>query len=221
MADRRRDDRFRRRVPVYFWRPGESYRHSGFTSDVSTSGMFLATDEPLSKGQRIRVAIGASDRGFFVEGEVTHAVRREPHLAASKRAGMGVRFLPVAKILAKLVPELEANPAQGDARLDDGHYRAFYAAPEQFLEVYEHDVQTGGLFVATQEPAAVRESVEIEVVVDGSGLRPLHLTGTVVYCAEPNPPGDEAHTNLMAGMGVELDAKSAKKANTYAGRLRR
>ena len=67
MADRRRDDRFRRRVPVYFWRPGRSYRHSGFTSDVSTSGMFLATDEPMPAGSRIRVAIGASDRGFFVE----------------------------------------------------------------------------------------------------------------------------------------------------------
>ncbi len=184
--------------------------------------MFLATDEPLAKGSRIRVAIGASDRGFFVEGEVTHSLKREPHLPATRRVGMGVRFLPMAKVLAKLVPELAASLAQGDTpSSDDGLYRASYASAQQFLEVYERDVQTGGLFVATRRPAEVGECVEIEVVVEHSGIPPLRLTGSVVYRAEANPPGDDAHTNLMAGMGVELDAEvSVGKVERFVARLR-
>ncbi len=220
MADRRRADRFTRRVPVHFWRPGEGYRHSGFTSDVSTSGMFLATDEPLKTGARIRVAIGATDRGFFVEGEVTHTIRREPGRPAARRLGMGVRFLPVEKLLGKLVPELGASPAEDGSPSDDGLYRAFYPGVEQFLEVYERDIQTGGLFVATQRPAEVRDLVEIKVTVKGSGLRPLPLTGTVVYRAEANPPGHDPDANLMAGMGVELDVASASRVERFVARLR-
>ncbi len=182
--------------------------------------MFLATDEPLAKGSRIRIAIGADDLGFFVEGEVTHSLKREPHLPASRRVGMGVRFLPMAKVLAKLVPELEASREQ-DATSPGGRYRVSYAGARQFLEVYERDVKTGGLFVATQRPAEVRERVEIEIVVEHSGLRPLHLTGKVVYRAEPNPPGDEAHANLMAGMGVELAEASVDRVERFVARLRR
>ena len=221
MTDRRTADRFRRRVPVHFWRPGESYRHSGFTSDVSTTGMFLATEEPLARGSRIRVAVGASDLGFFVEGEVTHSNKRESHLSSARRVGMGVRFLPMEKILAKLVPELEASLTQNATPSDDGLYRVCYAGAEQFLEVYERDVQTGGLFVATQRPAAARERVEIKVVVEHSGIRPLRLAGTVVYRAEPTPPGEDSHANLMAGMGVELDAVSLRKVESFVTRLRR
>ncbi len=220
MADRRRDDRFRRRVPVHFWRPGKSYRHSGFTSDISTSGMFLATDEPLATGSRIRVAIGASDRGFFVEGEVTHTSKRGPHLPTSGRAGMGVRFLSVAKLLGKLIPELGASVAQDGTRSEDGLYRASYTGAEEFREVYERDIKTGGLFVATQHPAAVGEGVEVEVMVATSGMRPLRLSGTVVYRAESDPPGEDPHTNLMAGMGVELDGVSVSKIERYVNRLR-
>ncbi len=183
--------------------------------------MFLATDEPLASGSRIRIAIGASDLGFYVEGEVTHSRKRKTHQPTSSRVGMGVRFVPMAKVLAKLVPELEASPAQDDAPTDDGVYGVSYAGAQQFLTVYERDVKTGGLFVATQRPAEVRDGVEVEVLVANSGLRPLRLAGTVVYRAEPSPPGDDGHTNLMAGMGVELDAASVGRVERFADRLRR
>ncbi len=183
--------------------------------------MFLATEEPLATGSRIRIAIGATDLGFYVEGEVTHSRKRDVLKPTAGRMGMGVRFVPMAKVLAKLVPELEASQAQDGAPTDDGVYGVSYAGAQQFLEVYERDVKTGGLFVATQQPAEVREGVEVEILVADSGLRPLRLAGTVVYRAEPNPPGDDAHANLMAGMGVELDAVSVGRVERFAARLRR
>ena len=118
------------------------------------------------------------------------------------------------------MPELGASRAQDGAPSDDGIYRTSYADTDQFLEVYARDIQTGGLFVATQQPAEVREHVEIEVMVERSGIQPLRLTGTVVYRAEANPPGDAPHTNLMAGMGVELDAESMSKVERFVARLR-
>ena len=203
---------------MHYWRPGESYCHSGFTSDVSTSGMFLATDEPLPTGSRIRISIGASDLGFFVEGEVTYSRKRRSDRPTPGRRGMGVRFLPIVRVLSKLVPELGASLAQHANPSEEGLFHVVYADAKQFLEVYDRDVTTGGLFVATQRPAEVSEDIEIEVTVAHSGLRPLRLSGAVVYRAEP---ADEAHANLMAGMGVELDATSAGKVERFAARLRR
>ena len=215
--ERRKVDRFRRRVPVFFWRPGESYRHSGHTSNVSTTGMFVATEKPLRPGARVRVAIGESDRGFFVEGEVSHAFRREPLIPSRRQAGMGVRFLPVDRLMAELVPEIAAARSPDSEPPKEGVYRAFYADREQFLQIYERDVKTGGLFVSTDRPAEVGEVVTVKVVVAGSGLRPLRLRGKVVHSVEPG------EGNLMAGMGLELLdlARTVRKIDLMVERISR
>ena len=160
--------------------------------------MFIATERPLRPGARVRVAIGDSDRGFFVEGEVSHAFKREPLVPNRRQAGMGVRFLPVDELMAALVPEIAAARSPDSELPEEGVYRAFYADPEQFRDVYERDIKTGGLFVSTDLPAEVGESVTVEVVVAGSGLRPMRLGGKVVYSVGPG------EGNLMAGMGLEL-----------------
>jgi Tfp pilus assembly protein PilZ len=202
--ERRRDDRIRRRIQVTYYEPGEStHRHKGFTTDVSASGMFIATAHPLHCGCRVRIEFGGDERGFLVEGQVTHAFKTDPLVPSPRRAGMGVRFLPIKQLLGKLVPEIAAVP-EAEAPVEDGVYRVFYEDRQSFLEIYRRDLSTGGLFVATDHPAQVDEVVVVELVIAGSGQPALRFEGKVVYRVEPTIPEDEAATNLMAGMGIEL-----------------
>ncbi len=222
--ERRRDDRVRRRIPVNYWLPGHSsHRHKGFTTDVSASGMFIATAHPIARGRRVRIEIGA-ERGFLVEGQVTHSFQTDPLVPNPRRSGMGVRFLPIRQLLAKLVPEIgAAEENDGAEEAEEGVFRALYDDRKSFLEVYHRDLATGGLFIATDRPAQVDEVVVIELVITGSGQPPLRFEGKVVYRVEPTTPGSDAAPNLMAGMGVELvdfQATSAKLAS-LARRLAR
>ena len=74
--NRRKDERSARRLPVSFWRPGEEdKRQTGYTSDISTSGMYISTNRPLPPGSRIRIAIGPVDRGFLIEGKVVRVLK--------------------------------------------------------------------------------------------------------------------------------------------------
>ena len=72
---RRRAVRRPRRVQVQFWRRGEPTAYIGYTTNISMTGMYVATNSPMPSGARIRVEILDRDRGFMVEGVVAHALR--------------------------------------------------------------------------------------------------------------------------------------------------
>jgi len=73
---------------------------------------------------------------------------------------------------------------------------------EQFRRAFERDVQTGGLFISTEQPAALDAVIQVEVAVEGSGRAPVRLQARVVHRLEP-PPGSTPG-NLLAGMGVQF-----------------
>lgn len=166
----------------------------------------------------MRVEIGVRKRGFVVEGEVTHAFQHDPLKPSRRRSGMGVRFLPVEMLLAEVVPEMGAALAEDSGPDEDGVYRVVYPDREQFLEVYERDIRTGGLYIVTRRPAAVEEKATIDLVV-ARGIKPLRLEGKVVDCVEP---GEEDQPNLMSGMGIEIIDFPVvlKKIERLAARLR-
>ncbi|MFL6234145.1 MAG: PilZ domain-containing protein [Thermoanaerobaculia bacterium] len=104
MPSRRRAIRRPRRVQVHFWRQGDPTAHIGYTTNISLTGMFVATNSPLSSGARIRVEVVDRDRGFMVEGVVAHARKSPPELARLNQSGMGVRFLSVEELVRELMP---------------------------------------------------------------------------------------------------------------------
>jgi hypothetical protein len=73
---------------------------------------------------------------------------------------------------------------------------------EQFRRVFERDVQTGGLFISTERPAALDTVIQVEVGVEGSPAAPVRLQARVVHRMEP-PPGSTSG-NLLVGMGVQF-----------------
>jgi hypothetical protein len=104
MPSRRRAVRRPRRVQVHFWRQGDPAAYIGYTANISLTGMFIATNSPLSSGARIRIEVIDRDRGFMVEGVVAHARKSPPELARLNQSGMGVRFLSVEELVRELMP---------------------------------------------------------------------------------------------------------------------
>jgi Tfp pilus assembly protein PilZ len=104
MPSRRRAIRRPRRVQVHFWKQGDTTSYIGYTTNISLTGMFIATNSPLSSGARIRIEVVDRDRGFMVEGVVAHARKSPPELARLNQSGMGVRFLTVEDLVRELIP---------------------------------------------------------------------------------------------------------------------
>ncbi|HEX2645467.1 MAG TPA: PilZ domain-containing protein [Thermoanaerobaculia bacterium] len=123
---RRRAPRRARRLQVHFWRQGESHSFPGYTTNLSTTGMFIATNSPLPSGTRLRIEVLDLTRSFMLEGVVAHARKIRGELARVAQSGMGVRFLTVEELVRELLPiapgqteEIPAGPsAQAEAPVE-------------------------------------------------------------------------------------------------------
>lgn len=105
-SDERRDNpRFRRRVPVRFWKRGEDRARSGFTTNISNGGMFIGSNQVLPPDTRLRIEVLDPKHGFHIEGIVARAKRSRPELRSVQTSGMGVRFLRTEELVAELFPK--------------------------------------------------------------------------------------------------------------------
>ena len=103
-SERRNGERHARRLEVRFWRSGRLVAHSGFTTNVSTSGMFLGTTQSLDPGERVRLEVLDSAHGFIIEGQVARVHRVSLSLRHVDQPGAGVRFLGPPELVAGLIP---------------------------------------------------------------------------------------------------------------------
>lgn len=121
---RRRAVRRPRRVQIQFWKRGESHVYPGYTTNISVTGMFLATNSPQPPGTRLRIEVLEGDRGFVIEGMVAHARKTRGDMMRLSQPGMGIRFLGVEELVRELIPvlpgETEEIPAGPAAAQDPG-----------------------------------------------------------------------------------------------------
>jgi len=103
---RRRSVRNPRRLQVQFARRGDQQVYTGYTTNISTTGMFLATTSPQPPGARLRVEVMDGQHGFMVEGVVAHARKVRGDMMRVTQPGMGIRFLSVADLVRELIPVL-------------------------------------------------------------------------------------------------------------------
>lgn len=81
------------RLPVTYWRRGEEHKtFSGFTTNVSPSGMFVATWRPLPPNALIDLDIERPEQVVRTTARVVHAARHPPEFARVLKSGMGLRF---------------------------------------------------------------------------------------------------------------------------------
>jgi hypothetical protein len=230
-------------VQVHFWKQGEPTTYIGYTTNISLTGMFIATNSPMPSGARIRIEVVDRERGFMMEGVVAHARKMQTEMARLNASGMGVRFLSVEELVRELIPgglagteeipreapapRPAAPPApvpasasapapvpaaaavplpapEGPPRpvsTSGGTFSVHFSGPEEFMEVYRRDILQGGLFVSTQYPAHLQETVSVEMFPPGPFPDPLTVRARVVQRFDPQT---ETGPNLLAGMGLEL-----------------
>ncbi len=206
--ERREQERRPRRVKVHFWKRGASKRYRGYSANISTGGMYIDTNNLVAAGSRIRLEVGADPQTFMAEAVVA---RVNKSLQTLRPSGMGVRFLTIEELVTELIPEIASVASDSrhggagadESPLPEGSYRLSFADRRQFLEVYRRDLSTGGLFIPTDEPAALNEVVTVELSVAEGEVAPVRLEARVVHRLDPNMP-DGTGGNLMAGMGVEI-----------------
>jgi hypothetical protein len=180
--ERRSSERYARRVEVRFWRRGETQPHTGFTTNVSTSGLFLATSHSLQPGERLRLEITDRAGGFAIEGQVARVHRVSISLRHVAQPGAGIRFLAPAELVASLLPEARQTGGSGrgagaersspEARLEAASLSAASAlpgqrepepAPDLPVVVVEFGDRTGFLSVYHRDLAAGSLHVSTDV----------------------------------------------------------
>lgn len=198
-----------RRARVQFWKRGESEATTGFTSNVSTSGMFVGTNTPLPRGTRLRIEV-LEPPGLFLEGVVAHAVKVAPGLQRVRQSGMGIRFLRGDEVLAELLappppppkaaptpeppPPIEEGPPKGSI------YPVRFNDAQQLLDAFRRDLRNGGMFVVTKFPAPLNAKVTVEIVPPGAGAH-VRLAGAVTSVRI----AAECRGSEAPGMGVLFD----------------
>lgn len=90
--ERRQAKRKARRLQVKFWDTTEEQPRSGYTINISPTGLFVGTNRPLPPGSKVRLSISLNERELTLEGTVVHAARVSPLLQRLRPSGMGVRF---------------------------------------------------------------------------------------------------------------------------------
>jgi Tfp pilus assembly protein PilZ len=209
--DRRQVSRWARRILVRFWRTGEERPYVGHTLNLSAGGMFVSTDRPASSGTRVRVEVLDQDQGFMVEGVVTHSRRVAPELRRVHEPGMGVRFLSHEELVAPLLPQVTeqtgATRPAGTATAKGATGEAFavrFSSPHHFIEVFERDIQHGGLFVATRSPAALNQVISLQLILPLDGVDTVEVPARVVHRYDPAEHGAGDRPDRPPGMGVEF-----------------
>ncbi len=76
----------------------------GYTTNISLTGMFIATRSPFPPHTRLRIEVLEGERGFVVEGMVVHARKVRGELVHLSQPGMGVRFVNVDELVRELIP---------------------------------------------------------------------------------------------------------------------
>jgi Tfp pilus assembly protein PilZ len=111
--DNRKARRLKRRIQVRFWKQDDSIVKSGFTYNVSLTGMFVCTNSPFKPKTRITIEIGKEGGKLELQGVVRHAARVDPVLHKVKPSGMGVRLLKTEELMAAVLG-LEDETSAGD-----------------------------------------------------------------------------------------------------------
>lgn len=147
-----RAQRFKRRFSIRFWREGDPNPHTGYTTNVSLSGLFIATNTPVSPGERVQVEILGDDPNCTVLGEVVHAARVSPLLKRLREAGMGVRLLGTEELIGLL---LERDPGELREAVEfavDKSAPASSAIPDSEAETHEFPSAEPEVFEETVSP---------------------------------------------------------------------
>ena len=173
MAEKRQHRRIKRRLMVKY---GErEFTQSGFTGDVSTTGLFIisASMPPLDTRLHIQLFV-EPERCVFFEGEVRRHKLVPAELRTLERGGFGVRLLTPREVLTSAL----------DQELRIPHFEVNYATRATFQQAYERELRMGAVFVSTTRQLPRDAQVIVSLVLEFSA-RVVELEAQVVQVFPP------------------------------------
>jgi len=147
---RRRAARRARRVQVHFWKHGDPTSYVGYTTNISMTGMFIATRSPYPPGTRLRIEVLEGERGFVIEGMMAHARKIRGELMRLSQPGMGVRFMTVEELVRELIPAAYGQTEEIPHNADRGSYSL---SPNLHAEPLAEEPSSGPAPVEPAPPA--------------------------------------------------------------------
>jgi len=175
-------------MEVRFWRRGNDQAHTGFTIDVSRSGLFLGTTMQLEPGERLRLEFTDRENGFVIEGQVARIHRVSLALRHIEQPGVGIRFLQPAELVNQMIG---SKPIKGSTTSSGANKVRYSASPSGETRIASSEGSTPadkasselddlfGPTAAAEAPKAVAASVEEAPEPARSEAKPTSPTRTV------------------------------------------
>jgi Tfp pilus assembly protein PilZ len=174
--ERRVSRRHRRRLQVRLW--SDDAEGTGFTVDVSNTGLLIETPKTFDVGERLHLEICIGESSYFSECVVVRKKSYPPHARALFKPAIGVRLVGLIEALR--------DSAEAAEEVPDGPMQVDLSDPEELKAAFERDIKHGGLLVRTRESP----EIDSEVVVPLRLPEPhgsIHCRGTVVKVNEDPP----------------------------------
>lgn len=150
--EKRRNRRYSKRFKVRFG--VKDLALTGFTNDISATGMFVATSTVMSIGQRVHVEVLLEDdHKLYFEGVVARLTLVAPELRQIMKGGFGLRFLTGAELMSEMVPHLK----------DKSRIVITYPSLAGYVNAFENELRRGGCFVWTNTHYPVNTIVHLEI----------------------------------------------------------
>ena len=186
-SERRRAERRRVRVAVRAWNRDMDVR--GYTSDISTSGLYMEMHSPPKVGAQLHLQLTFQDTEFVTEARVARVVRVAPEVARVVRGGVGLQFLALSESLHKLFANEKTQHGYDDSR----DLKVDLTNIAVLETVLQNEVRQGGLFVETSEPYQRDQEVVLRILLP-SPHPILEVKGKVIHIME----------NPRKGVGIQL-----------------
>jgi Tfp pilus assembly protein PilZ len=218
--DKRKSRRYKRRIQLRFWSLEERNPRKGFTLNVSTSGMFIASTAPFKAGTRIFVEIPSGSEKLVLQAVVRYAARVDPVLQKVKPSGMGIRLLTVEELMSEILKirrsSEESTEGPGldlaipeSAELEGVVLTFTFETPHELANTFQRDLKHGGLFVPTAEAVEEDDQVVVEFLFDWDPGSAVQTQASVIKkfaAAEGSATGE-----TVSGVGVAFSDPGSVK----------
>lgn len=160
--ERRRSKRRRRRLPVKFWRG--DVEGTGFTTDISNTGLMVETTASADIGSRFHIELQLPEgTPYFAEGVVARKKVYPRHAASMFKSGLGFRFVALGEAIRAVLEEKpeDDSPRTCETPRTDCGFLVDLRDPGELKRVYERDIKHGGVQILVSERPPIDEEVRV------------------------------------------------------------
>ncbi len=160
--DRRRSKRRRRRLPVKLWRG--DVEGTGFTADISNTGLMVETTVAADLGSRFHIELQLPEETlYYIEGVVVRKKVYPRHAASMFKNGLGIRFVGLGEAIRAILEEKpeDAPPVTCETSRTDGGFLVDLRDPGELKRIYERDIKHGGVQILVSERPPIDQEVRV------------------------------------------------------------